>query len=133
MRQGVMRQEQKAHCRISDPILDRRICAGYAPGIKIWLDEPDELAKYSFQKKSRQAAMTFHKRAKANIECKMTATSFITSILVMRQPMRRIYIYIRKNEIFLWVCARVMRRHFIGPTWAWLRCQRQGGMKKGRK
>ena len=94
MRQGVMRQEQKAHCRISDPILDKRICAGYAPGIKIWLDEPDELARYSFQKKARQAAMTFHKRAKANIECKMTATSFITSILVMRQPMRRIYIYI---------------------------------------
>ena len=32
MRQGVMRQEQKTHCRISDPILDERICAGYAPG-----------------------------------------------------------------------------------------------------
>ena len=44
MRQGDMRQAEKAHCLRTDPGLENWICAVYAPGIKIWRDEPDEVA-----------------------------------------------------------------------------------------
>ena len=46
MRQGDMRQVEKAHWLRTDPGLENWICAGSAPGIKIWRDEPDEVARF---------------------------------------------------------------------------------------
>ena len=46
MRQEVMRQAEKAHKLQTDPGLENWICAGYAPGTKIWRDGPDEVAKF---------------------------------------------------------------------------------------
>ena len=53
----------------------------------------------------------------------------------MRRPMRRIfiYIYIRKNEIFLWICAEVMRRPFWNLKRARLRLQKDEGSKEEKK
>ena len=37
---------RKAHWLRTDPGLENWICAGYAPGTKIWRDEPDEVARF---------------------------------------------------------------------------------------
>ena len=46
MRPEVMRQAEKAHWLQTDPGLENWICAGYAPGIKIWREERDEVARF---------------------------------------------------------------------------------------
>ena len=46
MRQGDMCQAEKALWLRTDPGLENWICAAYAPGIKIWRDEPDEVARF---------------------------------------------------------------------------------------
>ena len=56
------------------------------------------------RKKERKVAVIPHKRAKANIECKMTAIIILISNKGYA-PTYATYIYIRKSEIFLRLCA----------------------------
>ena len=46
MRQGDMRQAEKAHWLRTDPGLENWICASYAPGTQIWRVELDEVARF---------------------------------------------------------------------------------------